>query len=88
MVVTLLMVLFTIVFILLHPELKDGMVALMQKDLASSKDLVQSDIDTRIAAAKKMFLPAYIMGAVFSYLVIGALVSVIGAGFLSSKNNT
>ncbi len=87
-VVTLLMVLFTIVFILLHPELKDGMVALMQKDLASSKDLVQSDIDTRIAAAKKMFLPAYIMGAVFSYLVIGALVSVIGAGFLSSKNNT
>ena len=86
-VVTLLMVLFTIVFILMHPELKDEMITLMQKDLASAKDLVQNDIDNRIASAKKMYLPAHIMGAVFGYLVIGALVSAVTAGFLSQKKN-
>ncbi len=84
-VVTLLIVLFNIIFILMHPELKDQMIALMQKDLAGAKDLVQNDIDNRIASARKMYLPAHIMGAIFGYLVIGALVSAVTAGFLSQK---
>ena len=71
----------------MHPELKDEMITLMQKDLASAKDLVQNDIDNRIASAKKMYLPAHIMGTVFGYLVIGALVSALTAGFLSQKKN-
>jgi uncharacterized membrane protein (DUF485 family) len=86
-VVTLLMVVFTLIFILLHPELKEQMAANMQAEMSKSKDLVQSDIDARIVTAKKIFLPAFLMGAVFGYLIIGALVTVIGAGFLSQKKN-
>jgi len=87
-VVTLLMVLFTLIFILLHPELKEAMAANMQVELAKNKDMVPSDVNKTIATAKKVFLPAYLMGAVFSYLVIGTLITLIGSGFLSAKQNT
>ncbi len=87
-VVTLLMVVFTLVFILLHPELKDQMAASMRIEYAKSKDLTTVDIENRIAAAKKIFLPAYLMGAVMGYLIIGVLITVITAGFLSSKRNS
>ena len=84
-VVTLLMVLFTLVFILLNPEMKDEMAAYMRTDYEKSKDMTAADIENKIGMAKKMFLPGYLMGAVFSYLVIGTLITVVGAGFLSSK---
>lgn len=84
-VVTFLMVLFTLIFILLHPELKEQMATLMRIDYEKAKDMAPLDIENRIAAAKKFFLPGYIMGAVLSYLFIGALVTAISAGFLSQK---
>jgi len=84
-VVTLLMVMFTLVFILLHPEMKEQMVSNMKIDYAKDKNLTPVDIDNRIDAAKKFFLPGFLMFATLSYLVIGTLISVIGAGFLSVK---
>ena len=87
-VVTLLMVLFTLVFILLHPEMKEQVAISAQKEFESSKDLTPADVENRVAIAKKMFLPGLLMGAVFGYLVIGALISVITAGFLSAKKNS
>jgi NADH:ubiquinone oxidoreductase subunit 6 (subunit J) len=84
-VVTLMMVLFTLIFILLHPELKEQMAELLKAEYSKMKDITPLDIENRIAAAKKFFLPGYIMGAVLSYLVIGALITVVAAGFLSSN---
>ena len=84
-VVTLLMVLFTLVFILMHPELKEQMVTLMRADYANAKDLTPVDIENKIDAAKKFFLPGFLMGAMLSYLAIGAMISAVGAGFLSVK---
>lgn len=83
-VVTLLMVLFTLFFILLHPELKEQMAALLKTEYSKSKDLTPVDIENRIAAAKKFFLPGYIMGAILGYLFIGVLVTAVAAGFLSA----
>jgi hypothetical protein len=79
------MVVFTLAFILLHPELKEQMAALMKTDYAGIKDMTPLDIENRIAAAKKFFLPGYLMGAVLSYLSIGALISLIASGFLSAQ---
>ena len=86
-VVTLLMVLFTLVFILMHPELKEQMAVMMRADYAGEKNMTPVDIEDKIASAKKFFLPGYLMGAVLSYLVIGALISVVAAGFFSAKKN-
>jgi len=87
-VVALLMVLFTLVFILLHPELKEQMAAYMKADYATAKDMTPLDIENKIAAAKKFFLPGYLMGAILSYLSIGALITLIASGFLSSQRKT
>ena len=88
-VVSLLMVLFTLVFILEHPELKEQMAVSMRADYANEKNLTPVDIENKIDAAKKFFLPGFLMGAVLSYVAIGALISVVGAGFLSvKKDNT
>lgn len=86
-VVTLMMVLFTWTFISMHPEFKEQMAGYMRTDLEKNKDLVPVDIDAKIAAAKKMFLPVYLMMNAFIYLVIGALIAAIGGGFLSQKAN-
>ncbi len=83
--VTFLMVAFTLVFILTHPELKEQMAAIMKVELAKNKDYTPVDIEKSIATAKKLFLPGYIMAVVFSYLAIGALVTAIGSFFFSRK---
>jgi len=87
-VVTLLMVLFTLVFLLLHPELKEQMAVMMRSEISKLKDITPLDIENRVASAKKAFIPSLLIGAVFGYLAIGALISVIGAGFLSSQRKT
>lgn len=86
-VVTLLMVLFTFVFVKMHPELVIQMEALMRADYAKDKNLMPVDIENRIGNAKKMYLPAMLMGVVFGYLLIGALITAVGSGFLSQKRN-
>ncbi len=84
-VVTFLMVIFTLVFILLHPELKEQMAENMRTAYKGAKDMMPSDIENRVAAAKKFFLPGYIMGTVLSYLAIGALGTLVSAGIISQK---
>ena len=85
-VVTFLMVLFTLVFILLHPELKDQMAELMRAGYAKdAKDMMPSDVENKIAAAKKFFLPGFLMGAVLSYLFTGALATAVISGILIQK---
>ena len=84
-VIAFLMVMFTLVFILLHPELKEQMAAMMKADPINRKDMTPGDIDNAIASAKKAFLPVYLMRAVFGYLAIGTLITVISAVFLNLK---
>jgi len=84
-VVTLLMVLFTLVFILLHPEMKEQMAAMMRKDLVKLKDITPLDIENKIATAKKAFVPSLLIGAVFGYLLIGALITAITSAILNAQ---
>ncbi|MEI7965795.1 MAG: DUF4199 domain-containing protein [Chitinophagaceae bacterium] len=84
-VVTLMMVLFTLFFILLHPELKEQMGVLMREDMVKMKDQTPLDIENSINSAKKFFLPGYLMAAVLANLFIGTLVTVITGGFLSTQ---
>ena len=78
-VVSFLMVFFTLVFILLHPELKEQMVAMMRADGVNRKDMTAVDIENGIAVAKKTFLPMRIMGAIFGYLLIGSVITLVSS---------
>ena len=87
-VIALLMVVFTVVFLMLHPELKNQMVTLMTEELKKQKDIAPLDIENKIAFAKKAFFPSLVMGAVFSYLAIGALVTLIASAFITSQKKS
>lgn len=85
-VVTLLMVIFTVVFLLTQPQLKDEMAVIYKTELLKNGNYTLPEIAERVKLAKKSFLPSLVMGAVFGYLVIGAMVTAITAGFLIQKN--
>ena len=84
-VVTLLMVIFTAVFLLLQPQLKDEMAMIYKQDLIKTGDNTPNEIDEKIKMARKSFIPALIMGAVFGYLVIGAMVTAITSAVFLQK---
>ena len=85
-VVTLLMVIFTGAFLMLQPQLKEEMAGLYKAELVKSGNYTMPEIEDKIRIAKKSFVPSLIMGAVFGYLAIGALVTAVVAGFLIQKN--
>jgi hypothetical protein len=86
-VVTLIMVIFTFIFLLLNPEMKEQMAVLMRADMIKTKTFTPAEIDDKVKSAKKFFVPALIMGAVFGYLLIGSVFTAIIAAFLSQKRN-
>ncbi|MCW3089820.1 MAG: hypothetical protein JWP81_889 [Ferruginibacter sp.] len=85
-VVTLLMVIFTAAFLLLQPQLKNEMAVIYKAELLKNGNYTMPEIEDKISMAKKSFFPSLVMGAIFGYLVIGAMVTAITAGFLLQKN--
>ena len=85
-VVALLMVIFTAVFLLMQPQLKEEMAALYKAELVKAGNSTLREIDEKISIAKKSFFPSLIMGAIFGYLAIGSLVTAVVSGFLMQKN--
>ena len=84
-VVTLLMVLFTAAFLILQPQLKEEMARIFKETLIKDGNTTPTEMEERIKTAKKAFLPSLIMAAVFGYLLIGAMVTVVAAVFISNK---
>lgn len=87
-VVTLLMVIFTAIFLFSHPQLRDEMALVHKTDLLKTGNYTNHEIEEKIAMAKKSFFPAMLMATIFGYLVIGAMVTAIASGFLIQKHKT
>lgn len=88
-VVTLLMVAFTFVFLTMHPEMKEQMAATVKQDLLKMGNKTPLEIEDTLTMARKSFVPALVMAAVFGYLVIGAMVTAVtGAVLMQTKNKT
>jgi hypothetical protein len=87
-VVTLLMVVFTFVFLtMLHPEMKDEMAVSVREGLIKQGNKTPKEIEEAVVMAKKSFVPALVMAAVFGYLVIGAMVTAVTTAVLMQTKN-
>ena len=84
-VITFLMVAFTWVFLKMNPSLKEEMAQNYRAQLLSSGNKTPAEIDTMVLNAKQYFITMLTSMAIFGYLVIGALVTVIGSAFLSQQ---
>lgn len=84
-VITFMMVVFTWVFLKLNPQLKEEMAQTYRLELSKSGNKTTQEIDTMVSNAKQYFITMFTSMAIFGYLLIGTLVTVIAAAFLSQQ---
>ena len=85
-IVAFLMALFTYIFFTININFRDAKIIENNRLLVAEGNHLPKEIEENAKQLKKLFMPIMISSAMFRYLIIGALVSVIGAGFLSIKN--
>jgi Protein of unknown function (DUF4199) len=84
-VITFMMVAFTWIFIKLNPGMKEEMAVEYRAGLEKKGNYTVAEIDDMVKKAKQYFITMLTSMAIFGYLVIGSLITLIGAGFLSSQ---
>lgn len=76
-VVTLLMVLFTAGFNLLHPEFKDQMAVAYKAELLKKGNATPVEIESNVKKMKDFYVIMLVSGAIFGYLIIGSVVTLV-----------
>ena len=84
-VVTLMMTLFTYIYFNAHPEFRDSKIDENSRLLIAQGDHLPKEIEENTKQLKKMFMPMMLSAAVFRYLILGAIISAITAGFLNNS---
>lgn len=84
-VVTFLMVLYTFIFFKLNTAYRDTGIAENNKLLIQQGNHTAAEIENNANQLKKIFMPVMVGITTFKYLILGALITAIGAGFLSRK---
>lgn len=84
-VVTLLMVLYTFIFFKFNTDYRDAGIAENNKLLLKEGNHTATEIESNANQLKQIFMPVMVGIATFKYLILGALVTAIGSGFLSRK---
>jgi len=80
------MVVFTFVFNKMHPEFKEEMVKAYTDEMVKKGDSTPAEILENIDKAKDYYLTMLISGAIFGYLMIGAVITA-AASLLFMKRN-
>ena len=78
-VVTLLMVLFTAIFNWMHPEFKAEMAKAYGDELRKKGNTTPVEIEAGIKKMKDFYIIMLLSGAIFGYLLIGAVVTLVTA---------
>jgi Protein of unknown function (DUF4199) len=84
-VVVLIMAVFTFVFYKLNPQIFENILAEINKYNAADINKTAIDVEENSNKLRRAFMPMTVATNTIMYLIIGALVTVCGAGFLSQK---
>ncbi|HCY89936.1 MAG TPA: hypothetical protein DHV17_06730 [Chitinophagaceae bacterium] len=88
-VVTLLMVAFTWAFMQLNPQMENEMAENTRREMMGSGNYTQAEIDSNVTKAKEYYTPMLISMAIFSYLLIGSVITAaLSAILLNLPKNT
>ncbi|MDQ6757309.1 MAG: DUF4199 domain-containing protein [Bacteroidota bacterium] len=83
--VTILMIVFLIIFMAVFPEFKEKGMDEARKKMSEKNNVSQEQIDKTLELTKRFFTVFLIGGALIGYLFLGAIASLIGAG-VTKKN--
>jgi energy-coupling factor transporter transmembrane protein EcfT len=81
-IVTLVMVIFTAVFIRMHPEFAEQEAAYQKEQLIKTNDKTPVEIEDLVAKVKKQYPIRYISASIFGYLIVGAAISAAASALL------
>lgn len=81
-IVTLIMVAFTTVFSMMHPEFAEDAAKTYKEQLIKEKNTLPAQIDEQVAKVKKQYTTAVVSITIFRYLILGALFSAAASGGL------
>ena len=84
-VVSLLMVLYTFIFFKFNTAYRDAGIAENNVLLLKEGNHTAAEIESNANQLKQIFMPVMVGITTFKYLILGALVTAIGSGFLSRK---
>jgi hypothetical protein len=87
-VVTLIMALYTFVFYKLNPQILENSLKENNELILKEGNHTAAEIDANNIKLRNIFMPMMLAINTIKYLFLGALVTLIGAGFLSSKKHT
>ena len=76
------MVIFTAVFIRMHPEFAEQEAAYQKEQLIKTKDKTPIEIEDLVAKVKKQYPIRYISASIFGYLIVGAGITAIASALL------
>ncbi|HEY5462469.1 MAG TPA: DUF4199 domain-containing protein [Hanamia sp.] len=79
-IVTLLMIIFTVIFIFLFPDIKEKGIETARKSMEAKGNMTSDQITQAISFTQKFFMVFVIGGTLVGYLFFGAVASLIGAG--------
>jgi len=86
-VVTLCIALFYWIFNYMHPEFREKMGELLKEDLikqTGDKQMLPAQIDEEVLTFKKQYALKLVSGAIFGYLLIGAIVTATASAILTA----
>ena len=84
-VATLVMVAFTAIFNIMHPEFAVESAQYYREDLVKQGNKTPAEIDSLVAKAKKQYTTGIIYLTVFGYLITGAIITAAGSAFLMRR---
>jgi hypothetical protein len=84
-VITLLMVVFTGIFIKMHPEFAEQEAIATKEYYLAKGDKMAGDIEKLAAKAKKQYPVTVISISIFRYLIIGAALTAVISGLLARR---
>lgn len=86
-IVALLMAVFAYVFFSFNTGFRDARIAENNKLIVAEGNHLPREIEENAKQLKKLFMPIMVSSAMFRYLIIGALITAVSAGFLSQKKD-
>lgn len=84
-IVTLIMVAFTAVFTMQHPEFAEEAASYYRTDLIKQGNKTPNEIEELVAQAKKRYPTSIISITIFGYLITGAVFTAAGAALLMRR---
>jgi glucan phosphoethanolaminetransferase (alkaline phosphatase superfamily) len=86
-VVTLMMVVYTFVFSKFNTVYRDAYADVMRQELTKQGNYTPAEIDKQVSSMKSNFAITITSGAIFFYLIIGALVTAVTSAFITRNKN-